>query len=89
MESSAPDWVPEVKCEDFVIDPCFCLQSAAAAHWLTDWNIFPHPLIADLQAAAPKAKLVPADDVLLKVRCISWNTRSPSFARPTGSPSRP
>jgi Xaa-Pro aminopeptidase len=70
VESSAPDWVPEVEYEDF--------QSILAAVGprpprrigVTDWNIFPHPIFLDLQKAAPQAEIIPADDVLLRVRAI-------------------
>ena len=37
---------------------------------MADWNIFPHPIFADLQHAAAGAEIVPADEVLLRTKCI-------------------
>ena len=70
VESSAPDWVPPVTYEDFrSILAAVCKQTPRRIG-VTDWNIFPHPIFVDLQKAAPEAELVPADDVLLRVRAI-------------------
>lgn len=70
VESSAPDWVPPVTYEDFrSILAAVCKQTLRRIG-VTDWNIFPHPIFVDLQKAAPEAELVPADDVLLRVRAI-------------------
>lgn len=70
VESSAPDWVPPVTYEDFrSILAAVCKRSPRRIG-VTDWNIFPHPIFVDLQKAAPEAELVPADDVLLRVRAI-------------------
>lgn len=70
VESSAPDWVPPVTYEDF--------KSIIGSLWpqpprrvgVCDWNIFPQPIFRDLQEASPGAELLPADDVLLRVRAI-------------------
>ena len=37
---------------------------------MADWNIFPHPIFADLQRAAAEAEIVPADEVLFRTKCI-------------------
>jgi Xaa-Pro aminopeptidase len=70
VESSAPDWVPPVEYQDFAS----ILKSVCGASprrvGVADWNIFPHPIFLDLQAAVGDAEIVPADDVLLNVKCI-------------------
>jgi len=70
VESSAPDWVPPVTYEDFRSILSAVCKRAPRRIGVTDWNIFPHPIFVDLQKAAPEAELVPADDVLLRVRAI-------------------
>ena len=70
VETSAPDWVPPVEYEDYAsILSSACAQPPRRIG-VSDWNIFPHPLFADLERAAPQAEIVPADDVLLRVRAI-------------------
>ena len=70
VESSAPDWVPQVKYEDFKSILAALSPRPLRRIGVTDWNIFPHPIFADLQKAAPDAEFVPADDVLLRTRAI-------------------
>ena len=77
VESSAPDWVPAVSYESFAsILAAVCGTSPSGGRrplrriGVADWNIFPHPIFEDLQKAAPEAEIVPADDVLLRVRAI-------------------
>jgi Xaa-Pro dipeptidase len=70
VESSAPDWVPEVEYEDFASILSSVCPSPPRRIGVTDWNIFPHPIFVDLQKAAPEAEFVPADDVLLRTRAI-------------------
>jgi Xaa-Pro aminopeptidase len=70
VESSAPDWVPEVEYEDFKSILAAVSPRPPRRIGVTDWNIFPHPIFLDLQKAAPEAEMVPADDVLLRVRAI-------------------
>jgi Xaa-Pro aminopeptidase len=70
VESSAPDWVPPVQYEDFASilkSVCGALPRRVG---VADWNIFPHPIFADLQAAVDGAEIVPADDALLNVKRI-------------------
>jgi len=70
VESSAPDWVPAVTYEDFapiLKSVCGRLPKRIG---VADWNIFPHPIFADLQRAAAEAEIVPADEVLLRTKCI-------------------
>jgi Xaa-Pro aminopeptidase len=70
VESSAPDWVPEVEYEDLASILSSVCSSPPHRIGVTDWNIFPHPIYVDLQKAAPGADIVPADDVLLRARAI-------------------
>ncbi|MCS7259331.1 MAG: aminopeptidase P family N-terminal domain-containing protein, partial [Anaerolineae bacterium] len=70
VETSAPDWVPPVEYEDFrSILKAVCPRPPRRIG-VADWNIFPHPIFLDLQKAADDAEIVPADDVLLRVRAI-------------------
>jgi Xaa-Pro aminopeptidase len=70
VESSAPDWVPPVTYEDFGSILSAVCKKPPRRVGVTDWNIFPHPIFLDLQEAAGTAEIVPADDVLLRVKAI-------------------
>jgi Xaa-Pro aminopeptidase len=70
VESSAPDWVPPVEYEDFASILSAVFPGKIRRVGVTDWNIFPFPIFADLQKAAPDAEFVQADDVLLRVRAV-------------------
>jgi Xaa-Pro aminopeptidase len=70
VETSAPDWVPKVEYEDFKSILASVCKKSSRRIGVTDWNIFPHPIFLDLQKAAGDAEIVPADDVLLRVKII-------------------
>ncbi len=70
VESSAPDWVPPVTYEDFASILKAVCGRLPVRIGVADWNIFPHPIFADLQRAAAGAEIVPADEVLLRAKCI-------------------
>src|SRR5512135_1708038 len=70
VESSAPDWVPPVEYEDFAAILNAVCGKLPRRVGVADWNIFPHPIFQDLKSAVGDAEIVPADDVLLKVKCI-------------------
>jgi Xaa-Pro aminopeptidase len=70
VETSAPDWVPKVEYEDFKSILASVCKKPVRRVGVTDWNIFPHPIFQDLQKAAGDAEIVPADDVLLRVKMI-------------------
>ena len=70
VESSAPDWVPSVNSEDFARILAGVVGRPVRRLGVADWNIFPQPIFADLQRGAPEAEIVPADDLLLRVRAI-------------------
>jgi Xaa-Pro aminopeptidase len=70
VESSAPDWVPSVTYEDFHSILAAVCSRPPRRVGVTDWNIFPHPIFLDLQQAVGDAQILPADDVLLRVRAI-------------------
>lgn len=70
VESSAPDWVPPVKYEDMASILASVVRGPLRRIGVADWNIFPHAIFADLVRGAAGAEIVPADDVLLRVRAI-------------------
>jgi Xaa-Pro aminopeptidase len=70
VETSPPEWVPEVSGESFAgILPRAC-GGVPRRVGVGNWNIFPHVLLEDLRRAAPKAEYVPADDLLLRVQAL-------------------
>lgn len=77
VETSPPEWVPEVKGESFrSLIPALC-RSTPRRIGVGGWNIFPHPLFEDLQSAAPGAEIVPADDLLLRVQSVKTEAEIP------------
>jgi len=77
VETSPPEWVPEVSGESFTtLLPRACGRVPKRIG-VADWNIFPHVLFEDLRAAAPQAEFVPADDLLLRVRAIKSDAEIP------------
>lgn len=70
VESSAPDWVPAVAYEDFASILSDVCRQPPRRVGVADWNIFPQPIFQDLRQAVGEAEIVPADDVLLRVRAI-------------------
>lgn len=70
VESSPPEWVPPVTYEDFATILKSVCGGMPKRIGLTDWNIFPQIIYADLLAAVPGAEIVPADDLLLRVQAI-------------------
>ena len=77
VETSAPEWVPEVNGESFrTLVPAVCGFTPRRIG-IGGWNIFPHPLYEDLLSASPGAELVPADELLLKVQSVKTDTEIP------------
>jgi len=77
VETSAPEWVPQVHGESFAaILPRAC-GGIPKRVGVANWNIFPKVLFDDLQAVAPSAEFVPADDVLLRVQAIKSDVEIP------------
>lgn len=77
VESSPPEWVPDVNGESFrSLIPTVC-GSAPRRIGVGGWNIFPHSLFEDLRTAAPGAELVRADDVILRVQAIKTEAEIP------------
>jgi Xaa-Pro aminopeptidase len=70
VESSAPDWVPPVEYEDLHT----ILQAVCGGQprrvGMTDWNVLPQTIFQELREAVGDAEIVPADDVLLRVKAI-------------------
>lgn len=83
VETSAPDWVPDVEGESFEqILPRLCGKTPKRVG-LGDWNIFPFLILEDLKKGAPDAEFIPADDILLSVRTVKADVEIPS-ARESG-----
>ena len=77
VESSAPEWVPHVEGESFSeLLPRVCGKTPERVG-IANWNILPQPIFEDLRAAAPGAELIPADDVLLRVKMIKSEVEIP------------
>jgi Xaa-Pro aminopeptidase len=77
VETSAPEWVPQVSGESFVsLLPKVC-GGTPKRIGVANWNIFPHIIFEDLKKAAPKAEFVPADEILLKVKMIKSDVEIP------------
>lgn len=77
VETSAPEWVPEVSGESFVqILPRAC-GGVPRRIGIGNWNIFPHILFEDIRRAAPVAELLPADDLILRVEMIKTAAEIP------------
>lgn len=77
VETSAPEWVPQVSGESFkTLLPRAC-GGVPKRIGLANWNIVPFPIYEDLKKAAPKAEIVPADDLLLRVQMIKTEKEIP------------
>jgi Xaa-Pro aminopeptidase len=77
VETSAPEWVPQVTGESFSrIIPEVC-GSVPKRIGVANWNIFPHVLLEDLKKAAPKAEIIQADDLLLRVQSVKSEAELP------------
>jgi Xaa-Pro aminopeptidase len=77
VESSPPEWVPEVSGESFrTLIPSIC-GGIPKRIGIGGWNVFPHPLFEDLEAAVPGAEIVCADDVILRVEAIKTDAEIP------------
>ena len=77
VETSAPEWVPQVTEEDFAKIVPEIAGSALKRIGVVNWNIFPHVLLQDLRKAAPKAEIVPCDDLLLRVQSVKSEAEIP------------
>ncbi len=77
VETSAPEWVPEVSGESFSeIIPRACGFTPRRIG-IVNWNIFPYVIMEDLRKAAPRADIIPADDLLLRVQAIKTDREIP------------
>jgi len=69
--------VPKVAGESFkTLLPAACGRTPRRVG-VANWNVFPHVLFEDLKSAAPRAELVPADDLLLRVQMIKTDAEIP------------
>jgi Xaa-Pro aminopeptidase len=71
VETSAPEWVPKVNEINFsdLIEELFKGQKISKVG-LAGSNIFPNPIFEDLRKAIGGVEIIPADDLLLKVRSV-------------------
>ena len=77
VETSAPDWVPEVSGESFTeILPQACGFTPKRIG-IANWNIFPHVLMEDVRRAAPGAEIIPADEVILRAQMVKSDREIP------------
>lgn len=77
VETSAPEWVPQVRGEKLskvVIEASGSTPKRVA---LGNWNIFPHTLVGDLRQALPGAELLPGDELLLRVKAVKSDVELP------------
>ena len=71
VETSAPDWVPKVSEINFSsLIPELSKGKKVSKVGIAGSNIFPYPIYEDLKSGCPGAEIVPADDILLKVRSV-------------------
>ena len=77
VETSAPDWVPEVSGKSFSeILPQACGFTPKRIG-VANWNIFPHVLMEDVRTAAPGVDIFPADDILLRAQMVKSDREIP------------
>lgn len=70
VESSPPEWVPQVEGESFkTILPRVCGRTPRRVG-VANWNTFPAVLLEDLKQGAPQAEYVEADKLLWRVQSI-------------------
>ena len=80
VETSPPDWVPEVKGESFATLLAAACGSAPRRIGVGSWNTIPHTIIEDVRKGAPKAELVPCDDLLWRVQAVKSDAEIPYIA---------
>ncbi len=77
VETSAPEWVPHVEGKSFAEILPDVAQKAPKVIGIGNENIFPYPIMEDLQRAVPGAEFVDADEVFLKVQAVKSNAEIP------------
>jgi Xaa-Pro aminopeptidase len=77
VETSPPEWVPQVHGESFKAVLSKICGRTPKRVGVANWNIIPQIIYEDLKAAAPDAKFVPADDILLQVQRIKSDVEIP------------
>jgi Xaa-Pro aminopeptidase len=76
VETSAPEWVPQVKSETFrQILPRLCRQPKKIG--VGNWNIFPHTAFEEIRETFPGAEMVRADELLLRVQATKADVEIP------------
>jgi len=77
VETSAPEWVPQVEGKSFREILPEILGTTPKVIGIGNYNIFPFPILEDLKKAAPNADIVPADALLLKVQAVKSDAEIP------------
>ncbi len=77
VETSPPEWVPEVAGESMSQIVLSALGYAPKRIGIANWNIFPHILVEDLKTAAGGAEIVPADEIVLSVQAVKSEVEIP------------
>jgi len=77
VETSAPDWVPDVAGEDFSQILEKVCDRKPERIGLGNWNIFPFDLLEDLKKASPQSEFLPADELLLNIQAIKQDEEIP------------
>jgi Xaa-Pro aminopeptidase len=77
VETSPPDWVPQVSGETMARIVLDALGKEPKSIGIANWNIFPRTLLDDLGPLAEKADLRPADDLVLRVQAIKSDVEIP------------
>lgn len=70
VESSAPEWVPQVEGKNFSEILPSLFDGRIRRIGIGNSNIFPFPIMDDLRKAAPEAEFLPVDELLLKVQSV-------------------
>ncbi len=77
VESSPPDWVPEVSGETMERIVLDAVGKKPGRVGIANWNIFPHVLLEDLGKVRDDAEVIPADDIVLRVQAVKSDVEIP------------
>jgi Xaa-Pro aminopeptidase len=77
VETSPPDWVPQVSGETMERIVLDALGEKPDRIGIANWNIFPRILLDDLGTLADGAEILPADDLVLRVQAVKSDVEIP------------
>lgn len=81
VETSPPEWVPEVSGESMESIVLDALGSKPKRIGIANWNIFPHILLKDLGKVRTGAEIIPADDIVLRAQAVKSDVEVPYIAQ--------